>query len=90
MNKRISCAFFAIAFMTGMYGQTSLNSPYSQYGIGRLADQSQSFSRGMGGVGLGLRQGNIINTLNPASYSAIDSLTMLFDMGVSGQATQFS
>jgi hypothetical protein len=90
MNKRISCAIFAVAFMTGAFGQTSLNSPYSQYGIGRLADQSQSFSRGMAGASLGIREGNVINTLNPASYSAIDSLTMLFDMGISGQATQFS
>jgi hypothetical protein len=65
-------------------------SPYSQYGIGLLADRTSGFSRGMNGAALGLRQGNIVNTLNPASYSAIDSLTMIFDLGVSGQATRFT
>lgn len=69
--------------------QSGTNSPYSQYGIGLLSDQSQGFNRGMNGVGLGLRKGNVVNTLNPASYSAIDSLTMIFDVGVSGQITSF-
>jgi len=69
--------------------QSGTNSPYSQYGLGVLSDQSQGFSRGMNGVGLALRKGNIVNTLNPASYSAIDSLTMIFDVGLSGQLTNF-
>ena len=43
----------------------------------------------MNGVGVALRQGNIVNTLNPASYSAVDSLTMIFDIGLSGQLTHF-
>lgn len=64
-------------------------SPYSQYGLGILAEQSQGFSRGMGGLGIGLRGGKLVNTLNPASYSAVDSLTMLIDLGVSGQITNF-
>jgi hypothetical protein len=71
------------------YAQSGTNSPYSQYGYGVLSDQSQGFSRGMNGVGLALRRGNAVNTLNPASYSAIDSLTMIFDVGLSGQITNF-
>jgi hypothetical protein len=90
MNTKIYCAILAVASLTSVSAQTSLNSPYSQYGLGRLSDQSQGFSRGMNGASLGLRQGNFINTLNPASYSAVDSLTMLFDIGVSGQTTNFS
>ena len=43
----------------------------------------------MGGTGIGLRDGKLVNTLNPASYSAVDSLTMLFDVGLSGQMTNF-
>lgn len=72
-----------------LWAQSGTNSPYSQYGLGVLADQSQSFSRGMNGVGLGLRRGNAVNTLNPASYSSVDSLTMLFDVALSGQITHF-
>lgn len=79
----------AIAFAVASFAQSSTRSPYSQYGIGLLAEQSSGFSRGMNGAGLGLRQGNVVNTLNPASYSAIDSLTMILDMGISGQLTHF-
>ena len=77
------------ATVNGAWAQGGTNSPYSQFGIGALSDQSQSMSRGMNGVGYGLRQGNNVNTLNPASYSGVDSLTMLFDMGVSGQFTHY-
>ena len=69
--------------------QGSTNSPYSQYGLGVLADQSQGFNRGMNGVGIGMQNGNQVNTLNPASYSGVDSLTMIFDAGLSGQLTNF-
>ncbi len=90
MNKRIFCGFLAISLVVGLFAQNSTTSPYSQYGIGVISDQSTGFSRGMNGASLGLRQGNVINTLNPASYSAIDSLTMLFDLGASGHITRYT
>ena len=68
---------------------SSTLSPYSQFGMGILNDQSQGFNRGMGSVGVGMRGDKIVNMLNPASYSAVDSLTMLFDVGVSGTITNF-
>lgn len=70
--------------------QSGTNSPYSQYGLGVLSDQSQGFNRGMNGLALGLRYSNQVNVLNPASYSAVDSLTMIFDVGLSGQITHFN
>lgn len=69
--------------------QSGTNSPYSQYGLGVLSDQSQGQSRGMGGTGVGLRTAGDVNTLNPASYSSVDSLTMIIDAGLSGQLTNF-
>lgn len=73
-----------------MIAQSGTNSPYSQYGLGVLSDQSQGFNRGMNGLALGLRYSNQVNFLNPASYSSVDSLTMIFDVGLSGQITNFS
>lgn len=70
-------------------GQTSTNSPYTRYGFGQLENQGFGFSKGMGGIGYGMRNGSQINILNPASYSAVDSLTMLFDLGISLQNTNF-
>ncbi len=75
--------------LSGMSQVSKTLSPYSQYGLGVLADQSQGFNRGMAGLSQGLRSGTMVNMLNPASYSAVDSLTMIFDMGISGQVTNF-
>ena len=89
MKLRFIGCLMAAATISGAWAQGGTKSPYSQFGVGMLSDQSQSMSRGMNGVGYGLREGNIVNTLNPASYSSIDSLTMIFDMGLSGQMTNF-
>lgn len=59
------------------------NSPYSRYGYGVLRDQAVGPSKGMGGIGYGLRHKQGANPMNPASYSNVDSLTFLFDVGVS-------
>lgn len=64
------------------------NSTYSRFGLGLLNDQSQGTNRAMGGVSQGLRSGYSVNKLNPASYSAIDSLTFIFDVGMSLQRTK--
>lgn len=69
--------------------QSGTNSPYSQYGLGLLNEQSSGFNRGMNGLGLGFREHNQVNYINPASYSALDSLTFIFDVGMSGQITNF-
>ena len=67
-----------------------VNSSYSRYGLGELANQSQGFNRSMGGVAQGLRGNNRVNILNPASYSAMDSLTFLFDVGMSLRQTRMT
>lgn len=89
--KKISAAaIIAVASVTPVAAQSGTNSPYSQYGLGLLNEQSSGFNRGMNGLGLGFREHNQVNYLNPASYSAIDSLTFIFDAGLSGQLTNFS
>lgn len=81
-------ASMVAASMTA-FAQSGTNSPYSQYGLGTLGEQSGSLNRGMNGLGLGFHEHNMINTLNPASYSAIDSLSFIFDAGISGQITNY-
>ncbi len=70
--------------------QNNTNSPYTRYGLGELREPSLGGSQAMGGIGYGLRSHNSINPANPASYSAIDSMTFLFDMGVTGLASHFN
>ena len=89
MRKNIIALLMALATAAAANAQSGTNSPYSQYGLGVLSDQSQGFNRGMNGLAIGLRQSNQVNMLNPASYSCVDSLTMIFDVGLSGQVTNF-
>ena len=83
----LGCLSFVMAVSS--QAQNTTNSPYSQFGIGVLSDLSQGFSKGMNGASLGVRKGNVVNVKNPASYSAVDSLTFLFDAGLTGQVTHF-
>lgn len=70
--------------------QNNTNSPYTRYGYGQLADQGSGNSKAMGGVAYGLRDKYQVNFANPAAYTAIDSLTFIFDGGISLQNTNFS
>ena len=91
-NKFILTAFIAVAAVISpcsVWAQTGVNSPYSRYGLGLLADQSVGIARSMGGAGVGMRRTNTINPLNPASYSAVDTLTFIADMGFTMQNGNF-
>lgn len=89
MKRHITTAILALVMAQAASAQSGTNSPYSQFGLGEWADQSSGFNRGMNGLGIAFREGNQINSLNPASYSALDSITFLFDAGMSAQLTQF-
>lgn len=70
--------------------QSGVNSPYSRYGVGLLSDQSIGDAKGMGGLGAGFRQLNSINLKNPASYSTVDTLTFIADLGFALQNGNYS
>lgn len=59
-------------------------SSYSRFGLGLLNDQAQTWNKSMGGVGVALPSGNKLNTMNPASYAHLDSLSFILDAGMSG------
>lgn len=61
--------------------------PYSQYGYGTIDDNATGNQRAMGGTGIGMRNNLQINMMNPASYTAIDSLTFMFDFSIDYKAS---
>lgn len=82
--KLFASLILAAMTCTQAVGQNNgSNSSYSRFGLGTINDQSTSFNKAMGGAGKAVRLGNRINPGNPASYSAIDSLTMIIDAGMS-------
>lgn len=87
--RRIFGVLMLTMVTMAVVAQSGTNSPYSQYGFGILSEQGGAANRGMNGLGLGFHSKDQVNIVNPASYSKIDSLTFLFDVGVSGQNTNF-
>lgn len=65
-------------------------SPYTRFGLGRLGDRTTIAGHSMGGLGIGLRHGSYINPANPASYSAVDSMTFIFDLAASSGVTWYA
>ncbi len=91
MLKILRTFFILILFLFPIkqgFSQNSFNSPYSSFGLGDLTFTGFTRNQAMGGISLGIRNPDYIDYSNPASYSARDSLSMLFEFGVSLQASQ--
>jgi hypothetical protein len=82
VNKLITAIAAIIAGFAGLSAQNGTLTPYSRYGYGILSDHATSTQRALGGIGYAMNSGRQINVMNPASYAATDSLTFIFDMGV--------
>ena len=81
--KQLSTLILLVAISVAtVWGQNQM-SPYSKYGYGMLNDYAMGAQRAMGGVGIAQNHSRQINAMNPASYAAMDSLTFLFDFGLS-------
>ena len=65
-------------------------SPYSVYGVGDLHAPGTAYNATMGGVGIAARSRRFVNTMNPASITARDSLSFMADFGLSGKASLFT
>lgn len=89
MKSQLIASLTGLAICLTAAAQSGTNSPYSQFGLGTLSDGATGFNKAMGGVGTAVKRSGYVNTLNPASYSSIDSLTFIFDIGLSGQVANF-
>ncbi len=89
-TERIILSLAIAICALGASAQTNgSNSPYSRYGYGLLSDRANGFNKGMAGVAYGLHSEDELNSKNPASYASLDSLTFLFDAGLSLQNGNF-
>ena len=80
--EKITLLMLVMAMGCGMSQAQIVSTPYSKMGYGLLNDNVSGIQRSMGGVGYAMKGGRIINVMNPASYSQVDSLTFLWDVGI--------
>ncbi len=62
-----------------LHGQARINSPYSIFAVGEFKGNDYFRNMSMGGISQGFRSNVSVNYLNPASYTAIDSMSFVFD-----------
>ncbi len=89
-NKLFTLVISLFLFIQITHSQNNTNSPYTRFGFGDLSDTNSGEQRAMGGVSIGARASHNINTVNPASYSVVDSMTFMFDIGTSALVSRFS
>ncbi len=65
-------------------------SPYSVFGVGRIENSGFGVNRALGGTGIALKSEGYLNTMNPASYQAIDSLRYLSEVGFYFNSSSFT
>jgi hypothetical protein len=72
-----------ITFSQNVIGQQIGTSPYSQFGIGDLANEGYSRNVGMAGAGLASSSSFYINHLNPALNTSNN--TVIYEFGIIGE-----
>ncbi len=66
------------------------SSPYSIFGLGIMEGKSIGPGKAMGGTGIAFQSDIYINPMNPASYSGLDSLVSVFEIGLFSKYTLFT
>ena len=86
MSRGIRAILFVIAVLllhSGVHGQVvNTESPYSHYGLGEQATGGYVKSVALGGIAQGLRDVNVVNPCNPASYTRQDSMSFILDLSL--------
>lgn len=91
LSKVVRVIFFLlIGGMTFSYGQDKTGSPYSRFGLGDVLKEGTARSHAMGDTGIALRGISFLNAKNPASYTALDSISFVLDMGGFGEFNSLS
>ena len=81
----VVCTLFAVC----MLAQNNTSSPFSCYGLGDINDNVPNTYRALGGIGIGMRNNKVICAAQPASFTACDSLTFMFDLAASVMWTRY-
>lgn len=88
--KYIYIAIIALAMTVPAGAQNATSSPSSRFAYGEMNDNIPNAYRAMGGVNLGMRRNSAINPSQPASYTACDSTSFMFDLAGSILWTNYS
>lgn len=89
MTKRYHILLAVVLMSVALSAQNMTSSPFSRFAYGDLNENVPTGYRGMGGVGIGMRNNRAINPSQPASYTACDTLTFMFDVAASASWSRY-
>ena len=84
MIKKITLVLLVFLFVNS-FSQKNYSSIYSRYGIGEVNPKGYSNNYSMGFTGIAYRDKDHLNDKNVASYTAFDTMTVIFNFGVNGK-----
>ncbi|MBR1625731.1 MAG: hypothetical protein IJ681_01155 [Bacteroidales bacterium] len=93
ITNKILFTLATILLLSGLYtanAQYSISSPYSRFGIGYIRAGQNATLSSLGGIGYAFSGSNEVNTLNPASYSAVNMQSFVFNIGFDLTKRKFS
>ena len=74
---------FTISTTYSIFGQSDFDSPYSIFGIGKENSTLFGNSNALGNTGIANNSPSTINNLNPASLTALQLGTFIYEIGFS-------
>jgi hypothetical protein len=90
-NKtRFTLLLLLVLSTSTLMAQIRVSSPYSRFGLGDLADNNNAWNLALGQTSISLRSPYHINYGNPASYTAFDSLSFVFEGGFNMDIVQLT
>ena len=90
IEKRALIAILClICFISNIQSQATY-SPYSILGLGEIENKDYGRTAGMSDIGIGVREFDYLNVINPAGISGLDSLKFIFDMSATGKYSFFT
>lgn len=94
LHRALAATIVILCSVTSLRGQwvdaLGSYSPYSMFGVGKIASDGSAYNYSMGGIGIGMRDNGVINLANPASITARDTLSFMFDFGVNQKNSYFN
>ena len=79
-----------VFFPQVIFSQNLTSSPYSIFGIGEINTRGSSRNVAMGGTGIAMKSDVGLNNINPASYSSIDSMFFIYEIGILAEYSEYS
>lgn len=69
-------------FTSTLIAQSDIDSPYSLFGVGKENMSYFGGANGLGNTGIGYSNSSLLNKINPASLTAIEPTSFLYEIGL--------